>query len=336
MGRGLRARGRAGRPVLSCRSDDAAVVVPPYGCRVAGAPSSTTFGRDSTLPVLHEACRRAGLSGDGAELLRLGENAIYRLEANPVVVRIARSPERRTDAVKEVQVSRWLAEEDVRATRLAQVADQPFEVDGHPVTFWEFIDGRRGRPGDVRQLGRLLRSVHGLPSSGPVDLPEFDPLARVVGRIDRAPIPDGDRRDLRRALASAVAELAGLRFPLDRCVLHGDAHVQNLMVPADGIPVLIDLENVGIGQPEWDLAVTATEYLVAGFWTDAQYADFVEGYGFDVTEWAGFESLRQVQAIKMTTWLMQNANESEEIRDEYERRMRSIRDGVARRDWSPF
>lgn len=119
-------------------------------------------------------------------------------------------------------------------------------------------------------------------------------------------------------------------------MLHGDAHVQNLMVPADGIPVLIDLENVGIGQPEWDLAVTATEYLVAGFWTDAQYADFVEGYGFDVTEWTGFESLRQVQAIKMTTWLMQNVNESEEIRAEYERRMRSIRDGVARRDWSPF
>jgi hypothetical protein len=33
--------------------------------------------------VLHKACHQAGLSSDGTELLRFGENAIYRLAADP-------------------------------------------------------------------------------------------------------------------------------------------------------------------------------------------------------------------------------------------------------------
>ena len=49
------------------------------------------FSSSAVLPVLHEACHQAGLSSSHAELLRLGENAIYRLAVDPVVVRIARS-----------------------------------------------------------------------------------------------------------------------------------------------------------------------------------------------------------------------------------------------------
>ncbi|ANY06907.1 hypothetical protein AFB00_12095 [Pseudonocardia sp. HH130630-07] len=303
---------------------------------MAGAPSSPTFGRDSTTPVLREACRRAGLSADGAELLRLGENAIYRLAGAPVVVRIARSAQRWPDAVKEVRMSRWLAEQGVRVVRLADVEDQPFDVDGHPVTFWKYIDGRRGRPSDVGDLARILRSIHELPVDQAPELPQFDPFARVVHRIEQSPIPDDDRAFLADTLSQVRDQLRDLDFPLAPAVLHGDAHVQNLMVPADGRPVVIDLENMALGQPEWDLNVTATEWQVAGFWQDERYREFSEEYGFDVSRWSGFAVLRRVQAIKMTTWIMQNLNESREIRDQYERRMRTIREGESLRSWRPF
>lgn len=84
--------------------------------------------------------------------------------------------------------------------------------------------------------------------------------------------------------------------------------------------------------------MTATEYQTAGWWTDSQYAQFVEAYGYDVTSWNdGFPILRAAHEMKMTTWLMQNVNESSEIATECEQRMRTIRgqaDGPER--WRPF
>lgn len=45
-----------------------------------------------------------GLAPDGARLIRLGENALFRLEQPPVIVRIARSSEYLDDVRREVLV----------------------------------------------------------------------------------------------------------------------------------------------------------------------------------------------------------------------------------------
>src|SRR5689334_13687565 len=58
---------------------------------LSGVPEDGDFSSSRVVPVLREACEQAGLSSDGAELLRLGENAIFGLAGAPVVVRIARS-----------------------------------------------------------------------------------------------------------------------------------------------------------------------------------------------------------------------------------------------------
>ena len=233
-------------------------------------------------------------------------------------------------------MSQWLAEQNVRVVRLADVEEQPFDVDGHPVTFWEYIDGRRGRPSDVGDLARILRSIHELPVEQAPELPPFDPFARVVQRIEQSPIPEEDRVFLAETLDEARAQLRDLKFPLAPAVLHGDAHVQNLMVPADGRPVVIDLENMALGQPEWDLNVTATEFVTAGFWRPEQYVRFVDVYGFDLNEWPGSAIMRRLQEIKMTTWLMQNVKESKAIHAEYQLRMRSIRSVAGGPKWTPF
>ena len=47
------------------------------------------LGEAETRALLQQACAAVGLSADGARLLRLGSNAVYRLAA-PVVARIAR------------------------------------------------------------------------------------------------------------------------------------------------------------------------------------------------------------------------------------------------------
>jgi hypothetical protein len=113
-------------------------------CRVPDDAAS--FSSSAVLPVLHEACQRVGFSSDGAELLRFGENAIYRLTADPVVVRIARSADRLPRVERELCLARWLAAANIPAVRVIEDIEQPLLVDGRPVSFWRSVTGGGRRP----------------------------------------------------------------------------------------------------------------------------------------------------------------------------------------------
>ncbi|SRR5216683_3650145 len=67
------------------------------------------FSSSAILPTLREAAAQAGFTSDGADLLRIGENAIYQPEAAPVVVRIARSADRLRRVERELRGARRLA-----------------------------------------------------------------------------------------------------------------------------------------------------------------------------------------------------------------------------------
>jgi hypothetical protein len=66
------------------------------------------FSAASTRRTLEVVCKAAGLDAGGAELLRLGENAIYRLRSVPLVARIARTVDYLPAIETEVAVARWL------------------------------------------------------------------------------------------------------------------------------------------------------------------------------------------------------------------------------------
>jgi hypothetical protein len=283
--------------------------------------------------ALRDACRQAGLRDDGAELLRLGENAIFRLAGDRVVVRVARGLDVLPDAAKEVAVAGWLADAGLPAAQAADLA-QPAVACGRPVTFWKLIDDSGGRAG-IADLGGVLRRLHGLPVPGGVPLPELDIFGRVAGRIAAAGIGETDRSFLAGRLAALRGAYGRLRFTLPASAVHGDAHQGNLIVQPDGTVVLIDFERFARGHPETDLSVTATEYL-AGWHTDLEYAGFARAYERDVMEWAGFPVLRAVNELKMTTWLMQNIGEDERAAAEFRSRMASLRDDSAPRRWQPF
>jgi aminoglycoside phosphotransferase (APT) family kinase protein len=299
------------------------------------AEGLTTFSPETTRPILDEACRTAKLDPRGATLIRLGENALYRLNSAPIVARIARDMDHWASADKEVKIARWLREVGFPAAEVYEVGSQPIETLGHPVTFWHFIPGSAAMPDDVRRLGRLLRGLHNLPFPGWFDLPTVDILSRVEPRVEKAPVPDADKEMLLDRCEELRNEIATLDFPLARTIIHGDAHIRNVMVNSDRA-VLIDFENAAWGQPEWDLSMTATEYVTANWWSAGQYADFAESYGFDVTSWEGFPTLRVTHEIKMTTWIMQNVDQSPDIAAEYRRRIHTIRSGHVDQHWRPF
>jgi aminoglycoside phosphotransferase (APT) family kinase protein len=301
--------------------------------RVGPVSSGAEFNTESAWRTMRDACELANLDTADAELIRLGENALFQLPAHDLVVRIARTGDYWDDAQREVDVARWLADVPFPAAEVADL-DQPIEAAGHPVTFWQFIHGHTAERGEIGRLGALLRDLHQLRPPASLDLPPEDILGRVEPRITTAPIPDEDRSFLLNRVHELAEQLPKLAYPLPPGPTHGDAHIGNLMI-TEGQPVLIDFERFAWGQPEWDLAMTATEYRTAGWWSDAEYAQFADAYGWDVTGWDGFDVLRAVHEIKMTTWIMQNVDESAEIRAEYGNRMQTLR-GSGSPEWQPF
>ena len=295
---------------------------------------SLPFTSAAARAPLEEACSQAGIPSQGAELIRLGENAIFRLAREPVVVRIGRGADVLQDAEKEVAVALWLRDCGLSAVEPTS-HPQPLVIRNHPVTFWKLIEdsGTRATIGD---LAALLRDLHRFPVPPDLPLPEFDIFGRVSERIANSPdLREEERQFLTQHLDRLSEDYRELEFVLPGSAVHGDAHQSNLIRRPDGEVVLIDLERFAHGPPESDLAVTATEYLI-GWHSDEGYAEFCRAYGFDITAWDGFPVIRAVNELKMTTWLMQNVRESDRIAREFRTRLASLRNSDSPRDWRPF
>ena len=291
------------------------------------------FSSTAILPTLQDACAQAGLSSDGAELLRLGENAIYQLATDPVVVRIARSTDRLPRVRRELCVARWLAASNVPAVRVCDGIEQPTVVHEHPVTFWRSVTGGAPVPNHI-DLARLLAAFHKAPGC-PCELPSFDPLGPSYSRLATARTVVQDDRDFLRSRCDDLNdELQHLQFALPRGPIHGDAHTNNLLTD-HGQVVLIDFENAAIGPREWDLLPIAIGVERYGR-PERQYREFADTYGFDVRAWPGYPILREVRQLTMTTWIMQNIGESPAVAAEFALRVSSLRERDFTRAWHFF
>ncbi|MDQ0763915.1 phosphotransferase enzyme family protein [Streptomyces canus] len=294
----------------------------------------TTFDAAASESILRTACELIGLDPDGIELLRLGDHAVFRIAGGRVVSRVGRHADRLPSVRREVAVAQWLAAEGYPSARLVTEAEQPVVVDRHPVTFWEGLaDGEKYA--STGEMGELLRRLHRLEPPH-FSLPALRPFDKVEQRLRRAVI----RAETRVYLAGLAEELAAeyekLEFALPPGHVHGDFNVGNVLRDVEGHPKVIDLDGFAAGPREWDLMQTAMYYDSFGWHTEAEYADFSEGYGFDVRQWSGYTVLRSVRELLMVTWLAQNAGTNPRAAEEVEKRVETLRSSGSRRDWAPF
>lgn len=289
--------------------------------------------RDTLVPVLAEVCAKAGFGHEGATLLRYVGNAVFRLRADPVIVRIVLAPSLRHRVRKVVAVARWLAGNGVPAVRLLDGFEQPLRAGEHLATLWHAVPSV-GPPPTGADLARLLLRFHELapPSCG---LPLWEPMANVRGRLgDAQGIDLADRAFLERRCDEIDSALRSLEYCLPLGPVHGDAHLGNLIPGPDG-PVLCDFDSTCIGPREWDLTPLAVGQLRLGH-PPEQYRSFVDEYGFDVTSWPGFPVLRQVRELKMVAGALPVLGGNPLVRAEFARRIQSLRDGVDAAGWAPY
>jgi aminoglycoside phosphotransferase (APT) family kinase protein len=285
--------------------------------------------------ILQKACATAGLDPDGARLLRVGSNAVYRLTA-PVVARISRSGASVDQARRAVAVARWLESVDYPAVRAVDV-NQPVIVDRHVVTFWDAVSDDGDQYATVREVAEVLVRLHALTAPGSLYLPELAPFENAAHRIE---VNDWLTPDDRAFLTGKLAELqdkyAELQFVLPPGVIHGDASIGNVLRDYDGNPVVIDLDGFAIGPREWDVVLTAIYYDSFGWHSREEYETFAQVYGFDIMAWPGYPVLREVREFLMVTWVIQKAGENERTAAEARKRIAALRTGASRKDWQPY
>ncbi|MGW0291284.1 phosphotransferase enzyme family protein [Streptomyces tuirus] len=265
-----------------------------------------------------------------ARLLALGENAAF--AAGDLVVKVGRDAELLDRARRELDVAVWLAEAGVPAVRAAE--PKALLVDGHPVTVWHRLPDAV-RPAEPRDLAELLRVVHALPLP-PFALPARDLLGGVERwlRLAGDAIDPADAAYLRERRDEYAAQAAALTPHLPPGPIHGDALPRNVHVGPDG-PVLVDLETVSADLREHDLVVMALSHDRYGL-PDEAYTSFTQTYGWDVRGWDGCGVLRGARETASCAWVAQHAPSNPKARAEFERRVRSLRDGDETVRWYPF
>ncbi len=281
--------------------------------------------------MLTAAAQVAGLSTAGAELIRDGSNALYRLSGE-VVARVG-SPGTADTARREVRLSHWLAESGVPVVQALAELPQPVVVHDRPVTWWRLLPAHR--PATPAELAAVLRTFHALPTPPEVKLPFHAPFLRLDERIAVASGLTGENRSW------LVARLAELREQYERLstdrprqLIHGDAWQGNVAVPGSGPPILLDLEKVALGHPEWDLAQIAVDYTDFSRLTAEDYRSFVDAYGgHDLTKTAGYRTYADIQAFRWLGFLLGKSGSSAAVQREIQHRIACLR-GEIPRPWA--
>ncbi|GAB2653525.1 aminoglycoside phosphotransferase family protein [Saccharopolyspora gloriosae] len=290
------------------------------------------YTRPKLALALAEICAAAGLDSRGARLVRFVNNGVFLLREHPVIVRIVLAPSFSYRAVNVVEAGRLLAEHEVPAVRLLPGVPQPVRTGGHLATLWQAVPEAGPAP-DGADLGRLLRQVHDLPL--PSTLPEWRPMPDVRRRLaDAEDLDAADRAFLEQRCDDVEGRLEALDFPLPPSVVHGDAHLGNLISGPDG-PLLCDLDSLCVGQPEWDLTPMAVGMLRLGAPAE-RYHRLSEVYGFDVTAWSGFQVLRDLRELKITVSVLPILRSNPGVRDQLRSRLRSMREGDTAARWEPY
>lgn len=299
--------------------------------RQAVVTALSTLPRDQRLASgLLAICAELGLDPTGARLLRNVNNAVFRLCRDPVVVRLVTLPSYIPRARLAVAAATVFAEHDVPAIRLLPGIPQPVLAGEHVATVWQAVPSVGPVPGGANLAG-LLRAVHAVPTPCRA-LPNWDPLTDFDNRMRHTTtMADADRDFLLRRSAELATAVTELDFALPTAVLHGDAHLGNVIAGPAG-PVLCDFDSCAIGPPEWDLTPVAVANVRFGR-PPAHQRDFIDAYGFDVRDWEGFEVLHGIRDLKLIAGVFPRAGSPPAVQAEFDRRMATLRAGRLSERW---
>ncbi|MFD3533169.1 phosphotransferase family protein [Streptomyces sp. NPDC058664] len=158
------------------------------------------------------------------------------------------------------------------------------EVDGRPVTVWPYgppVDPADPDAAPWEDAARLLALLHRTPPpAGRAELPEMRAPAKAALAVDRMRRTAPDHPATATVLAAwrTIPERPALG---PRLLCHGDFHLGQLVRDTGASPAgpwrLIDIDDLGLGDPAWDLARPAA-WFAAGILPPEIWSRFLGAY----------------------------------------------------------
>lgn len=285
--------------------------------------------------VLQAAGERLGFAVTGASLLRRHSNAIFALPSQGIVVRIATNPAALSRVAASIAVTRWLAERGFPCVVPADIQDQPVVVEGHVVSVWRYLPTTQTPPPTGTDIGLLLRTLHALPDPPHPIRNLDDPFSSVSRALQEAPgaMPEASRSWLTDRIASLRDRWSAMTFPLAAGLIHGDAHLGNLMRAGTGQILLGDWDHVAAGPREWDLI--QIHYLHRRFSRvgNDDIEAFTAAYGWDIRTWPELNALIAIREITGLSPYIRSAQSSAFSRQQLTFRIHTLRANDERARW---
>jgi hypothetical protein len=256
------------------------------------------FSQSDMRQLLERGCTAVGLDFSDARLLRGHTNAVILLEKEKVVVKIARRGSRIDDVARTVTFVHWLMNAGFPTVPLHPI-DQPVVIDQHAITFWKYLP-QPDQPVAAAQLAKPLYALHTLPPP-PVRLPKHDNLAAIRRSIAAITcLPEKTLLFLAKHADQLESALQTVKFELPEGVIQGDPQHRNALHAGDDEAVLCDWDTVATGQPEWDLVTVEVHCRRFGY-GELHYSAFADAYGWDLTNWPGYQTLAAIRELRMIT-----------------------------------
>jgi aminoglycoside phosphotransferase (APT) family kinase protein len=125
------------------------------------------------------------------------------------------------------------------------------------------------------EAASLLARLHRMSLAGLENAPEADPLARLRRAFDRLPAV-ADAAPVRAAGLAVLASPTALGSSRRKTLIHGDWHLGQLG-RHHNTWLLIDIDDMGVGDPAWDLARPAAWWATGLLGVD-QWLRFLDSY----------------------------------------------------------
>ncbi|MCK2218879.1 aminoglycoside phosphotransferase family protein [Actinomadura sp. ATCC 31491] len=212
----------------------------------------------------------AAYGGTGAPVLHPTRTDVVVLRRGEVVVKAHSA----RDDAGELRVRlRAAASPAVSAVMLAPLDPEVLTVGGRAVTVWPA--GRPVRQDDLddapwEEGARLLAALHAVPLTLLPALPAAGGPARAARAVERMGGDGPVEALIRRAFKGLPAPV-----PAPALLTHGDWHLGQLVRRDRWL--LIDVDDLGVGDPAWDLARPAAWYA-AGLLEPAVWERFLGAY----------------------------------------------------------
>jgi hypothetical protein len=290
------------------------------------------FTAEAMTNVMHRIASHIDVPSADAQLLKLTNNAVFALPQAGLVIRITRSHRFQDRADKVVALARWFAAVDAPTIRLAG-KDQPIRTGDLTATVWQYVPPTSPVP-TVEELGRTLRVFHGL-ETPPMNVPMWDPIGDARRRLVDAESLAHDHRQLIEAWCDRIEPaVAAFRDHSSKTLVHGDAHVGNLLRSPSGRVLLCDFDATCLGPWQVDLAAVAVGE--ARFGRVGTYRALATAYGRDVTDDPAWPVVREARELKMIAAAVPLLASTPGIADEFERRLCSAMAQDNTATWIPF